>query len=196
MINNAERVEIYQKKNKIKKKKNFKNNFKCSFITDNSTRKNILLFTIDLRNNPGPLEAIKAHLWILVKQRKKGKIRGKKIWLRVLQLNDTNNTQHYLTSIRTRVKKTRWQKIALPVTLIQSMIDNNEHELKLKIACKKCGKIVRPVLQRKQHRRRLRKGRRNNRKRKKDGSRKRRRLKKTDSVQPFLVISTRYRVRH
>lgn len=163
------------------------------FFTDNTTKKNILIFTIDLRNNPGPLEAIKAHLWILVKQRRKAKKIGKRIWLRVLQVNDTNNTQHYLTSIRTRVKKTRWQKISLPVTLIQSMIDNEQHELKLKISCKKCGKIVRPVLHRKKRKRHLRERQKKNRKLKKANSRKSRRLKRTESVQPFLVISTRYR---
>ncbi|XP_071158646.1 uncharacterized protein [Mytilus edulis] len=160
---------------------------------DNTTGKNTLLFTIDVRNNPGPLEAIKAHLWILVKQRKQGRTRGKKIWLRVSQINDTNNINQYLTSIRTRVKKTRWQKIALPVTLIQSMIDNHEHALKLKISCKKCGKMVRLVLQRKRHRKRRHKGKNKTHKNRTTRKKRNRRPKNNDSVQPFLVISTRYK---
>jgi hypothetical protein len=165
------------------------------YVVDNTSSKNVLLFTINVRNTPGPLEAMKVNLWILVKQRKRGRTRGKKIWLQVSQIDDDNKTQHYLTSIRTRVKKTRWQKIGLPVTHIQSMLDDNQHELKLKILCKKCGKVVRPVLQRKRsHRKRRHKGKPNKHRKVKNSVNKRHRsYKHSDSIQPFLVISTRFK---
>jgi hypothetical protein len=63
------------------------------YVVDNTSSKNVLLFTINVRNTPGPLEAMKVNLWILVKQRKRGRTRGKKIWLQVSQIDDDNKTR-------------------------------------------------------------------------------------------------------
>lgn len=137
-----------------------------------------------------------------MRKRKRGRSRGRKVILRVMKVPNKKDEQfHYLTALRTRVKKTRWQKISLPVTLIQSMLDSKDNALNLRISCKHCGRMVRPVLFRREDKiKNLKNGKIRKRKGKGKGKRRRRRRrmrnKRTNGnnrIQPFLVISTRYR---
>lgn len=137
-----------------------------------------------------------------MRKRKRGRSRGRKVILRVMKVPNKKDEQfHYLTALRTRVKKTRWQKISLPVTLIQSMLDSKDNALNLRISCKHCGRMVRPVLFRREDKiKNLKNGKIRKRKWKGKGKRRRRRRrmrnKRTNGnnrIQPFLVISTRYR---
>lgn len=166
---------------------------------ENISGRNVLSFSIDVSSKSKEyIEAVSAHLWILMRKRKRGRSRGRKVILRVMKVpNQKDEKFHYLTALRTRVKKTRWQKISLPVTLIQSMLDSKDNALNLRISCKHCGRMVRPVLFRRENKS-LKNGK--VRKRKKKGKRRRRRRrmrnKRTNGnnrIQPFLVISTRYR---
>lgn len=168
---------------------------------ENISGRNVLSFSIDVSTKPKEyIEAVSAHLWILMRKRKRGRSRGRKVILRVMKVpNKKDEKFHYLTALRTRVKKTRWQKISLPVTLIQSMLDSKDNALNLRISCKHCGRMVRPVLFRREDKtKNLKNGK--IRKRKGKGKRRRRRRRmrnrrtnENNRIQPFLVISTRYR---
>lgn len=135
-----------------------------------------------------------------MRKRKRGRSRGRKVILRVMKVpNQKNEKFHYLTALRTRVKKTRWQKISLPVTLIQSMLDSKDNALNLRISCKHCGRMVRPVLFQRENKN-FKNGKIRKRKGKGKGKRRRRRRRmrnkrtnENNRIQPFLVISTRYR---
>ncbi|XP_033762822.1 uncharacterized protein LOC117344248 [Pecten maximus] len=168
----------------------------------NVSERDVLSFTIDVTNNPGPLEALSAHLWILMRKRKRKNNRGKKIFLDVLRIDDNDTGHEVLTSLITRVKKTRWQKVSLPVTFIQSLLDSNRRRLRLRIRCRKCGKVVRPVLfkkhknlKRKSHKRILPKERKRSHQKRRAAKMRRlnRRSRKRERIPPFLVISTRYK---
>ncbi|XP_022310536.2 uncharacterized protein LOC111115912 isoform X2 [Crassostrea virginica] len=166
----------------------------------NISERNVLSFTIDVSSKPKEIEAVSAHLWILMRKRKRGRSRGRKVILRVMKVpNQKDQNFHYLTALRTRVKKTRWQKISLPVTLIQSMLDSEDKALNLRISCKHCGRMVRPVLFRRDNKTLMKNGK----VRKRKGGKRRRRRRRmrmrnkrtneNNRIQPFLVISTRYR---
>lgn len=168
---------------------------------ENISGRNVLSFSIDVSTKPKEyIEAVSAHLWILMRKRKRGRSRGRKVILRVMKVpNQKDEKFHYLTALRTRVKKTRWQKISLPVTLIQSMLDSKDNALNLRISCKHCGRMVRPVLFRRENKN-LKNGKIRKRKGKGKGKRRRRRRRmrnkrtnENNRIQPFLVISTRYR---
>ncbi|XP_060076809.1 uncharacterized protein LOC132556414 [Ylistrum balloti] len=167
----------------------------------NVSEKDVLSFTIDVTNNPGPLEALSAHLWILMRKRKRKNNRGKKIFLEVLRKDDDDTGHEVLTSLITRVKKTRWQKVSLPVTFIQSLLDSNKRRLQLRIRCRRCGKVVRPVLFRK-HKNLKRKSqklsvpkvRKRSRQKRKLRKLHRRTRKRERRTRPFLVINTRYKL--
>ncbi|KAK3109045.1 hypothetical protein FSP39_021782 [Pinctada imbricata] len=173
----------------------------CVFsITVEVQKKNVLTFTVNVNNNQGTLEALGAHLFILLRKRRRKPRRGKTITLQVMKVADNSSNYDFLTIVRTRVKKTRWQKISLPVTLIQSLLESNRKTLQLKVMCKRCGKSVKPVLKRGTGRNRLRRRRgklkkkkqRKSRKNKRKNKKKTRSGKTRDSIRPFLVISTRY----
>lgn len=135
-----------------------------------------------------------------MRKRKRGRSKGRKVILRVMKVpNQKNEKFHYLTALRTRVKKTRWQKISLPVTLIQSMLDSKNKSLNLRISCKFCGRMVRPVLFRRRNKQtltvkngKIRRGKKRRRRRRRRG-RMRNKTNENNRIQPFLVISTRYR---
>ncbi|XP_062613615.1 uncharacterized protein LOC134275334 isoform X2 [Saccostrea cucullata] len=165
---------------------------------ENISERNVLSFTIDVSTKPRQIEAVSAHLWILMRKRKRGRSKGRKVILRVMKVpNQKEEKFHYLTALRTRVKKSRWQKISLPVTLIQSMLDSKDKALNLRISCKFCGRMVRPVLFRRENKNLTMKNGKTRRGKKRRRRRRRMRNKKTNNennrIQPFLVISTRYR---
>lgn len=155
----------------------------------------MLQFSINLDSHQGSLEAVSAHLWVLVqRRRRKSRSKGKKIML-VISSVDDSDTKTVLTALRTRVRKTRWQRISLPRTLVQSFLDS-ERTLHLKIACQDCGNLVRPILVAQKETKRLRSKSQIHSK----GTKKRRRNKrhrsrrfKNKSSGPFLVIYTRYK---
>ncbi|XP_061185666.1 uncharacterized protein LOC133193741 [Saccostrea echinata] len=164
---------------------------------ENISERNVLSFTIDVSTKPKQIEAVSAHLWILMRKRKRGRSKGRKVILRVMKVpNQKDEKFHYLTALRTRVKKSRWQKISLPVTLIQSMLDSKDKALNLRISCKYCGRMVRPVLFRREDKNLTMKNGKTRRGKKRRRRRRRMRNRKTNEnnrIQPFLVISTRYR---
>lgn len=199
-----------EKKKPIKKEtfiREFSEIISFSEKAGNVSERGVLSFTIDVTNNPGPLEALSAHLWILIHKRRRWNHRGKKIFLEVLKIDDTQGDE-VLTSLITRVRKPRWQKVNLPVTFIQSLLDSNKRTLKLRITCRKCGKVVRLVLGRKRNNLKRKKQQKTVKSANKNAPKDRKRLRarklrskklqnrrsrKRERMPPFLVISTRYK---
>ncbi|XP_071112015.1 uncharacterized protein [Haliotis cracherodii] len=105
----------------------------------------ILEFVLDTSRKRKELEVLSANLWVLVKKRGKTK-KGKRIVLKVFQLKDKGLV--LLTYLRTKVKKTRWQKLSLPISLIQTLVEPPLSTLKLRIDCRRCGREVKLVLPR------------------------------------------------
>lgn len=172
-------------------------------ITDNELETDVVSFVIDNNSRPGPLEAMSADLWIRVFVRKRKnrrrKSRGKKIKLHVVRVNGTGSRKDILTTLMTRVKKTRWQKLDLPITFIQSLLDSRQHILQLRINCEACGRRIQPILNYKwkRFRRRRKKVKRDNRNKNKANkltSKRRKRLRdfRNQAKPPFLVIRTRH----
>ena len=99
--------------------------------------------------------------------------------LRVILVAD-NGTRHLMTYLRTKVKVTHWQKVRLPVSVIQQQLGSSRSTLTLMIRCGRCGGAVRMVLpksaSRSKDRRRSR--RRGRKRKKKAGERDRKRRRK------------------
>ena len=129
------------------------------------------------------------------KIRKGGK--GKKIILSVTDHDEQSTSKDILTYLRTRVKKSRWKKLSLPLSVAQKFLNSGERGLSLRVNCAGCGRLVQLVFsnlntpQKSQKRKRKRKkeaASENQRKRRKP---RRNRERRNISTRPILVISTR-----
>ena len=94
-------------------------------------------------SQPADLEVLSAHLWLLVKTRGPRR-RGRKVVLKVFEV--TEGGQTLLTYLKTRVRKTSWHKLSLPISLIQRLLAPPQGKLKLRIACRRCGRRIKVVL--------------------------------------------------
>lgn len=135
--------------------------------------------------------------------------------LRVVLVSE-NGTRTPMTYLRTKVKVTHWQKVRLPVSMIQQQLQSSNSTLTLLIRCGRCGRSVKMSLpkrtrskggkskRRKRKRKRQRGGKEKKRRRTKRERRNRGdRQKKVRSNEsknnedfrpsPFLVINTRMR---
>lgn len=181
------------------------------YFSDNDLEGNILAFSLQNNKQFQNEEALGASLLLYVDRRRKirkgGK--GKKVILRVSQLNVNNKTWDYLAVLQTRVKKRRWKRISLPVKSAQQLLDSDKKTLDLKIECIGCGRLVNLVLNKSSNKEidifninkvgqdsdRLRSGK-NYRKRRHKRRKQEKRLKRRqkNSGTPILVISTRVEV--
>ncbi|KAK6166471.1 hypothetical protein SNE40_023153 [Patella caerulea] len=112
-------------------------------VGEKKKKRSILQFVINTGSNQTHLEVVSAHLWLLVKKRKSKK-NSKTIVLKVFKIQHKHKSQ--LTYLRTRVKKTRWQKLSLPISLVQELVKPPQGRLQLKIECRRCGRAVKIVL--------------------------------------------------
>ena len=124
-------------------------------------------------------------------------------------LNSTgdNDGGQLIALLKVFVRRTKWQKLIIPTSVIQEVVDSTSRVLPMRIACENCSKSIRPVAVRKVRRKKARKSRRNvdavqksMRQRRKSAARRERRLRKQRAKvggkvrkkkQPFLIITTR-----
>ena len=144
------------------------------------------------------IEPVGASLLLHIHRRRKirkgGK--GKKIVLSVTDHDEKSTSNEILTYLRTRVKKSRWKKLSLPLSVAQKFLNSGDRGLSLRVNCAGCGRLVQLVFSnsnsshKSQQKRRKRKeivdG--NQRKRRKSH---RNRQRRNISTRPILVISTR-----
>ncbi|ESO97069.1 hypothetical protein LOTGIDRAFT_174638 [Lottia gigantea] len=112
-------------------------------IGKRNRKKSLLQFVIHIGEQKSNLEVVSAHLWLVVRKRGNKKT-NKTIVIKVFKVQDKKKSQ--LTYLRTHVKKTRWQKLSLPISVVQELLNPNEGRLKLKIECKRCGRSVKLVV--------------------------------------------------
>ena len=147
------------------------------------------------------IEAVGASLLLYIDRRRKIKRggRGKKILLTVTEYEQKGNYEDILTYLRTRVKKRRWKKISLPLSVARKFLDSGDHGLSLKVNCTGCGRLVQLVFSNNSHAHRSKdRKQRHGRKRSKASKRKNRkstRRKENTATRPILVISTRPKFR-
>ena len=123
--------------------------YTCTFnvVSDDASGGAVLKFHIQGSNNHINEEAVGASLLLYVNRRRKMKKRGKgkKIFLQISKLRPENGTWESLTFLRTRVKKRRWKRISLPVSVAQQLLDSDNRSLDLKVKCIGCGRLVQLV---------------------------------------------------
>ena len=125
------------------------------------------------------LRVVNANLYVLVRYKKKPKVKGIKNKNRRVKINIYNHLLHksepnLITTLDVDVRHTRWQKLILPTSVIQDVLDSDDKVLRLRIVCNNCEPDVNPVLVKRRPPRR--KGRQTNSRR---GSRKSRRKSRT-----------------
>ena len=164
--------------------------------TDNGNA--IIKFKYHNHQSSTDVEPVGASLLLYInrqrKIRKGGK--GKKIILSVTDYDEKSRSEEILTYLRTRVKKTRWKKLSLPLSVAQKFLNSGDRGLSLKVNCIGCGRLVQLVFlnSNNSHHSKKRK-----RKRQKEtaGEKRRRKPRRTRgrrniTARPILVISTRY----
>lgn len=77
------------------------------------------------------------HLYIYII--KKGKSKQKRLKLRVSTIKP-NGRNKVISKLRVRVKSTMWQKMPLPISIIEKFTKSRDSTLKLCIRCKRCNK--------------------------------------------------------
>lgn len=127
----------------------------------------------------------RGYLYVFLKKRGKKSKGNKRITLRISTVNDKGKPDKLLTSLKMRLKESKWQKIGLPSDLLNGVLKNPSSPLKLHVRCKKCKKSVKPIL--------LFKSNKNRRKPRKGRTRKqhRNRSPSLNKKRPLIVIHTR-----
>ena len=138
------------------------------------------------------MEAVGASLLLYIDRRRKirkgGK--GKKILLTVTDNDKESNYEEILTYLRTRVKRRRWKKLSLPLSVAKTFLDSGDRGLSFKVNCVGCGRLVQVVFSNTPHTRKS-KDRKQQRRHGSGNKSKSRRRKDRASTRPILVISTR-----
>lgn len=171
----------------------------------------VLQFSLSQSNSADPIEVLNAHMFVLVKYKKKAdgvKNPARRVKITIYNIPSHNGDYNeeeldyeddedyqedgyeeaeshvpqgqLITSIDVDVKHTRWQKLILPVSVIQDVLNSSSGTLQFRVECKNCGNEIQPVLVKKPKRRTREGGR---------HSTKKIRLHKR---RPFLLIHTRH----
>ena len=111
--------------------------------------KNTLQFPLSRRRNTSDSEITRADLWILVwrkeKKHKKKNFRqlrkrrkGKLIRIRIYSVMNKESTK--VAELRTKVQKTKWYKISLPISLLKNLESSQKQLMVLRVECKRCNR--------------------------------------------------------
>ena len=91
------------------------------------------------------------------KQRVKGeRKKSKRVRINILNVPPKKTAPNLITTLDVDVRHTRWQKLILPTSVIQDVLDSSDKVLRLRIVCENCGSDVNPVLVKKRRKRRAR----------------------------------------
>lgn len=117
----------------------------------------------NVRPDKGHTKVVTAHLLVVIKSKpgkrskqkhkSRQKRRGKRITIKVHEVNSTSGEEKLLQTLKKRVKKTYIQNIKLPAEVLQRYVDMDQSNvrtdkniLQLKVTCQRCGKKIRPFL--------------------------------------------------
>lgn len=99
----------------------------------------------------------------MVCYRKKDKSKkkpGHRVKIKLYQLIGQPEEQELIATVISVVRHTKWQRLLLPSTLVQNIMESAERTLKVKVVCINCGEDVELVLSRKNGKRQTRSNRR------------------------------------
>lgn len=135
-----------------------------SFVSVPEHAKNVLQFSMESHSEATDAMVTNAELFVMIKH-KRGKRRGnnkgkkrhkkKRISLNVLKDNGRGVPQSEVASLRTKIKKSTWLKIGLPLSMVQKFIINNR-TLSLHVVCTGCTKQTRLLFPRPRKQKRMR----------------------------------------
>ncbi len=133
---------------------------KLVFLFAASNASDGVQFTLRRERPNAGLRVVNADLYVLVRYKKKrskvkpsrGKRTPKRVTIKILNAPPDKVAPDFMTSLRVNVKHTRWQKLLLPTSVIQDVLDSEDKVLRLKIQCDDCGFEVNPVLVKRQPR--------------------------------------------
>ncbi|XP_064648201.1 inhibin beta B chain-like [Lineus longissimus] len=132
----------------------------------------------------GDLDVTSAHLWILLRYKKPKFTRRKprRVLLTVSKMTQDGRTGEIVASFPVTSKHSRWQKLTIPVEVIQEMFKELNTKIRFLVSCAGCDTEVEPVLVKRKSRRPRSRSR---------GRRFRpRRKNKLNKRRPFLIIRT------
>lgn len=117
----------------------------------NTTEVDCIQFTLHRERPDAGLRVVSANLYVLVRYKKKPRVKGTKNRSRRVRINIMNAPLHkkepdLITTLDVDVRHTRWQKLILPTSVIQDVLDSDDKVLRLRIVCNACGSDVNPVL--------------------------------------------------
>ena len=91
-------------------------------------------------------EVLNASLLVFVgrRRRRKKMSKGKIITIGISVFKGDNSTKPWqlVTLLRTRVRRRKWKRISLPVSIGQQLLSSKSRSLKLKVNCRGCGRLV------------------------------------------------------
>lgn len=122
-------------------------------------------------------QIVNVYLWVFIKKRQKLSVRpkGRRIIIHVYEIDADTGNETLMTSLKTRIKKSQYQKIMLPVQRLSAYMkdtqsaaknvsrtrkvkkgdtkapagqahDSTVSVLRLRITCERCGRKIRPML--------------------------------------------------
>ena len=118
-------------------------------------------FTLYRERPDAGLRVVNANLYVLVRYKKKQKVKGvknrsKRVRINILNAPPQKSAPNLITTLDVDVRHTRWQKLILPTSVIQDVLDSENKILRLRIVCDNCGSDVNPVLVKKRTKRKVR----------------------------------------
>ena len=146
-----------------------------SFFSGKVSDDNVLQFNIYSKGDHSKI--VEAYLWLFIKKRQRLSVRakGRRIIIHVYEINPETGNETLMTSLKTRIKKSQYQKIVLPVQRLSAYTNSKMSSskniangkkgtkadasgsggvtggrpinvLRLRITCERCGRKMRPML--------------------------------------------------
>lgn len=173
-------------------------------FAENMTDSNVVQFKVVRDNQGRKLEVTSANLLVKIKYKRKHprrlrrrrKLKLKKISLKLSTVDSLGHPVNVVSSITTKIRRTKWLKVPLPAKVIESAMQRIDGNLYLHLNCEGCDKAAQLILIN-GHRNKIKrkKGRRKNKKLKAKlrelksiRTRRKRRLNRT---RPFLILHTK-----
>ncbi|XP_063422358.1 inhibin beta B chain-like [Mytilus trossulus] len=174
-----------------------------SQIPENLSDANVVLFKVVQDNQGRQLEVTSADLLVKIKYKRKKKgsngrrkrLKVRTIFLKLSTLDTKGKPSTVVASVTTRIKRTKWLKVAVPSKVIENAMKRDDQNLYLHLNCVGCDHRAQLILinggrnkKKRKNRRKSKKTRDKMRDLKIKRPRRKRRLNRT---RPFLILHTK-----
>ena len=98
------------------------------------------------------MQVVSASLFMLLRYKRREqdeKNPSRRVKVNIYHVEDptaTENEELMITSLDVLVRHTRWQKLIVPTTVVQKILDSGRNTLHFRILCENCGNDIEPVL--------------------------------------------------